>query len=806
MYNDLRFALRMILTHRLFSIAVIVTMALGIGVNTTVFTLVNAVLYKPVPVPNGDRLVVVVGQNLNRAGSELRLSYPDYRDIREQSTSFDELEAVRFTSATISEETNPPEQLGGAWITVGLFDMIDTAPILGRGFVQSDGGPGANPVFLISYDVWQSRYGGEPEVLGRMVRLNGKPSTLIGIMPPEFQFPSDQKLWMPLVETEANQDRKIRNLAVYGLIKPGATLQSAGADVATIAHRIAADYPDENKDITAGVFTFHEAFNGGQVKTIFLVMLGAVGFVLLIACANVASLLIGRAITRQHEISVRTSLGAARWQLIRQLLIECILLSTLGGLLGLGIAALGTHAFDLATRNVGKPYWILFEMDFRVFVYFAAICIISGVMFGLMPALKATRSETATALKDSGRGLSSTRSGKLTTILVVMQFALTAVLLSGAGLMVRSYLLAQSINSFIPADKFFSVRVQLPSREGERYEDTHKRLEFYETLLDRVTALPGVVDAAATSSLPGLGASDRRFEIEGRPQPVMSEAPFLSFIVQSNDYFRTIGLPLLQGEAFDGFVREDGPKEAVVTQTFAQHYWPGEPAIGKRFRIQEGDQFGDWILVRGICADLDQQPMESDFRPLVFFPHQQHPWGGLALMVKSEGDATALARPIRQLVQQLDEDLALRDVYTLKQALNRGFWFLNVFGTLFLSFAVIGLVIAAVGIYGVMSQATASRTREIGIRMALGASSGRVLHWMIRKGVLQLAVGLVLGISTAVFTNRLMSTFTFSGVSAAEPLVLLMASAVIVVTGMVACWIPSQKASRQHPATALRED
>ncbi len=806
MLNDIRYAFRMIANHRLFSIAVIATMALGIGVNTTVFTLVNSVLFKPVPVPNGERLVAISGHNLNQADSRFSVSYPDFRDFHDQNDSFDQLEAVRNRSATISEATNPPERYSGAHVTTGLFDMLKTQPMMGRGFWPEDGLPDAAKVLLISHNVWQNRYAGAREVVGREVRLDGRPATIVGVMPEGFQFPSNQNVWTPIIETSEAEDRSRRILNVFGMLKEDVELASAGADLATIAHRIASDYPDDNKDISVMALTFHEHYNGGTIRNVFLVMLGAVGFVLLIACSNVANMMLSRAISRRHEISVRTSLGAARWQLIRQLLIESVALSILGGLLGLGLALFGIHAFDQATQNVGKPYWIVFEMDYRVFAYFAVICVLSGIVFGLTPALRATRMDVVTTLKDSGRGTSSHRGGKLTSALVVFQFALTTILLSGAGLMVRSYFVAQSINEFVPTENIFTVRVNLPGGKGKPYSETSARLNFHESLFERIRTIPGVVAVAGASNLPGLGASSRRVEIDGRPEEIASEAPRASFVVRTKDYHSTIGLSLIRGEDFGDFIQEEGDQVAIATNEFAQHFWPGESAIGKRFRFFEDGEAGSWATVIGVSGDLDQDPSDRDFEPVVFLPHQQRSASGLTIAIRTTGDAAALARPVRRMVQELDQDLPLFEARTLQEAINGQFWFLKTFGTLFLSFAMIGLVIAAVGIYGVIAQSTAQRTQEIGIRMALGASARRILKRVLARGLIQMAIGLGLGLIGAFAANTLMSELTLASVSPHDPLVFIVIGTIIVLVGLLACWAPARRAALLEPSTALRHD
>ncbi|MEO7412171.1 MAG: ABC transporter permease, partial [Opitutaceae bacterium] len=585
MKNDLRFALRMIATHRWFSAAIIVTLALGIGINTTVFTLVNAALFKPVALPGGERLVTVSHQNLKRLDNFSGVSLSDFQSFKAQSHSFDGLEAFTGGQAVLSEQANPPERFRMGRITSGLFGMLKIPPILGRGFTAENDRPGAALVVLIGHSVWKNRYGGAPDVIGRPLRLNGQPATIIGVMPAGFKFPQNEDVWIPLVPTEEFEKRSNRALQVFGLRKTGVSVEQATADVAVIAQQNATAYPDTNKEFGAIVRTFHDTYNGGQIRTVFLLMLGAVGFVLLIACANVANMMLSRAISRAREISMRAALGATRWQLIRLLLVESVLLSCLGGLLGLGLSMGGVHVFDLATRDVGKPYWILFEMDYVAFLYFAALSVLSGIVFGLVPALHASRVDLNTVLKDGTPSGGSQRGGKLTATLVVLQFALTVVLLASAGVTMRSFFAAQAINPFVRAENIFTVRIQLPEGKSERYELPAVRREFWDRLLPQLAVVPGVTHAAVTSSFPGLGSNNRAIEIEGRPNENPEQLPRVQLIVQSPGYLAAIGQSILNGRGFNEADGETGREATVVTREFATKYWPDSPAVGQRFRF-----------------------------------------------------------------------------------------------------------------------------------------------------------------------------------------------------------------------------
>lgn len=810
MQNDLRFALRMLVTHRWFSLAIIATLALGIGVNTTVFTLVNAVLFKPVPVPGGARLVTISGQNLARADSRFGVSLPDFREFRANARSFVGIEATVGASGIISENGNPPERLRMARVTPGLFNLIKTPPALGRGFVPDEARPGGEQVVLIGHGVWQSRYGGEPGIVGRAVRVDGRPATIIGVMPEGFRFPYNEDGWLPLVPTADLEKRTSRPLQLFAMLKEDISIAEAGAELAVIAQRLAKEFPDTNKDVGALVRTFHEAFNGGPIKLLFLTMLGAVGFVLLIACANVAVMMLGRAVTRRREIAVRAAMGASRWRLIRQLLLESVLLSVLGGLVGLGLAGAGVHAFDLATQDVGKPYWVRFGMDYVVFGYLAVISVLTGLLFGLAPALGASRVDLNTALKDGAPASGSSSAARLVGILVVLQFALTLVLLAGAGLMVRSFFAAQSVNSFVPANQIFTARIGVPEGPERRYAQPADRLRLYEQLLERAAALPGITHAALTTHLPSMGSGLREIEIEGRPLENPQTGLRVATVVQTPGYLELIALPVIAGRDFAATDGEPGKEAAIVTREFAAKYWTKQSPVGARFRFLDGrdKKPGPWIAVVGVCGDIYQRGGDADAPPLVFTPLRQEPMGGMAIALRTSADPTALAAPVRAAMQAVERDLPLFDVRTLQGALERQLWPVRVFGTLFLTFAGIALLMASVGLYAVMAEATGRRTREIGIRMALGATSVRILRLVLSRGLIQLAAGVVLGLGGAYFATQLLAKAgrLLFRVSVHDPVVFASVTTILIAIGVVACALPARKAARVDPVNALRTD
>jgi len=798
MAHDLRFALRMILTHRWFSAAIVATLALGIGLNTMIFTLVNAVLVKPVPVPGGERLVAVSNRNVTQSENSMGMSYPDFREYRAQASSFEALEGEEHEQGVLSENGNPPQAYLLDRASSGIFESLHIRPVLGRGFLPADDKAGAEPVLVLGYGVWKERYNSSPSVIGRQVRVNGKPATIIGVMPKGFKFPTNIEMWMPLVPTPELEKRETRQLHVFGMLKPGTTIAQASVELNGIARRLAAQFADTNKDIGVSVLTFHQQYNGGNIRMIFLLMLAAVGFVLLIACANVANMMLSRALVRQREMSIRAALGASRWHIVRQLLIESVLLSIFGGVLGLALAAFGAHWFDLSTQNVGKPYWIQFTMDYAVFGYFAALCIFSGLLFGMAPALRSSRVELNEVLKDGARSAGRHRGGGLSSLLVVFQFALTLVLLTGAGFFVHSLLKNLSANRSVPADQLMTARLDLPD---DRYKDTDARQRFYDQLLPRLKALPGVTHVVLTSDLPGLGANTSQVEVEHSAVDNAAHRPSVAYLVQAPGYFEAINLPVLLGRDFNATDGTTDHKSAIVTRECAEHFWPNQNAIGKRFRFYDDkNKPGEWLTVVGVSANIAQQLDDAHPKPLLFLPFREKGWGSMALLIRSGSNPIAA---VRAVVQGLDQDLPLRDVYTFPQALEHQQWYLHLFSKLFAGFALIALLMASVGIYAVIAHATNSRTQEIGVRMALGANARNIVMLVMRRGLWQIIAGLTLGIAAALPAARLMGSLPI-GVSSSDPVVFVIVAALLSIVGLFACWLPARRAATLDPVKAIR--
>ncbi|HLY41455.1 MAG TPA: ABC transporter permease [Terracidiphilus sp.] len=795
MASDLRFALRLILTHRWFSAAVVATLALGIGLNTMVFTLVNAVLFEPVPVPGGARLVSVMGRSLAQSDRTLAFSYPDLQDIRSQATSFESFEGTTDEQGVLSEPGNPPQAYHLERGTAGMLSMLHVAPVLGRAFRSSDTQAGAERVVVIAYDVWKERYAGSASIVGHVVHLDGKPATIVGVMPKGYRFPSGVDLWMPLAPDADVAKRDNRMLRAYGLLKPGVTIRQASVELEGLARRLARQYPAD-KDFGTSVLTFNQRFNGGPIRIIFLLMLAAVGFVLLIACADVANMMLSRALGRQREMSIRTALGASRWRVVRQMLIESLALSVLGGVLGLGLAAFGVHWFSLSTNEI-RPYWIQFTMNYPVFGYFAGLCILSGLLFGMAPALDSSRPDLIEVLKEGSRSAGSRRGGWISSSLVVFQFAVTLVLLTGAGFFVRSLLTSMTVNPFVPARQLTTARIDLPN---DRYKDADARERFFEQLLPRLQAIPGVKHAAVVSDVAGMGAPRQQIELEHAPIANPAQRPLVALVAESPGYFETIHLGMLEGRGFNAIDGSAHHEAAIVTRETAAHFWPGQDPIGKRFRLFDNDKATEWITVVGVSSDMVQEMVENDPRPLIFVPYRQEGWGNVGLIVESSGNPI---QEMRAAAQQIDPDMPLTDPFRMDELINRQVWFLSLFGKIFSGFALIALVMASVGIYAVIAHATSNRTQEIGVRIALGANLRNILALVMKRGLWQIGIGLGIGLAATYPLAKVMGSLPF-GIAHAGVSVPLAVALVLATVGVFACWLPARRAASLDPMKAIR--
>jgi predicted permease len=811
MLHDLRTALRSIRKDRWLSAAAVFALSLGIGVNATVFTLVNAVLIRGLPFPDSGNLYVL-GVHRTTATGPIRpgsVSYQELLDWRSQAQSFVDMAAFTQSTGNVSDDRAAPEQATIGRVSENLFRLLGQQPLLGRDFTPTDGEKDAQRVVILGNALWKNRYASDRDILGKAIRINGEPAVIVGVMPPGIMFPTRSQMWMQLVPNAENLNRNRREYSVVGRVRPGVSRAQAQAELTGIAARLAAEYPDTNKETTAVMQTFNERFNGGEIRVVFLALQGAVGFVLLIACANVANLQLSRSIHRAREVAVRVALGATRWRVVRQLLVESVLLGCFGGVIGLVIARAGVRMFDAAVADVGKPYWIEFTMDYVVLGFLAAICVVAGILFGIVPALQVSRTNVNDLLKEGGRGNAGGRRARwMSSTMVVVEIALTLVLLVGAGLMVRSFMKLYTANLGIPTEHMMTMRMILP---GTKYPTPEARMAFYDRLSPRLDALAGVEAVAMTTSMPGFGAGRRRMEADGRPAAARWEDhPEVAATVVSSGFFSTTGIPILRGRALTEKDGAPGAEVLVVDDRFAATHYPGEDPIGRRIRFPNppsstGRPEPVWRTIVGVSRTVDDLPEPGEARASggVYIPFRQEPPTASGLIVRSRLDPAAVVNVVRREVQQLDPDQPVFTVQTIDQMMAQATWPYRVFGSLFAVFALIALVLSAVGLYAVMAYSVTQRTPEIGVRMALGADRRRVSWLVMRRGLVQLAIGLSLGLAGAYALSQVLTELLV--VTPRDPATFASITILLTAVAIAACLIPAHRASRIDPLVALRE-
>ena len=793
--QDLRFGVRMLAKDPGFTAVVVVTLALGIGANTTVFTLANAVLFKGLPFDQPDRIMHLSSKNPSQNRDRMPVSYPDFADFRTQTKKFQGLVVFTGQGSVLNDPGGLPERYSGTRVSTNCFSLIGQKPLIGRDFLPEEDRREAAPVAILGFSLWKSRYGGDPSILGRAIRINDVSTVVVGVMPNDMKFPGEADLWMPLVPSGSWENRDSRGLNLFGRLAPVATLAEARTEMELLAKTLEKEYPKSNAGVGAIVMPFSDFANGGPIRAVFLALLGAVGFVLLIACANVANLLLARSLSRAKEISIRTALGASRLRVVRQLLIESVLMGLIGGALGLPLAVWGVRAFDLAVANSGKPSWVHFNMDFTVFGYLAGICVLTGVLFGLAPALHISKLDVNHMLKEGGRGATGgSRTKYLSGVMVVVEVALALVLMAGAGLMIRSFLKMYGLDPGVNTKNLLTMRVSLPDL---KYKTAESRSSFEERLLPRLASI------ALTSNIPLSGAASWQFEVEGAPPMERDKRPRLSGLIVTPQYFQTVGVRVVRGRSFDDSDGAPGKPNAIVNQSFAAKYFPGSDPLGKRLRLlRDGEQ--PWLTVVGVSPDIMQNdPSRTEPDTVLYIPFRQDPLRGAAIIARTRVPPNTLITAFRKEVRGVDEDLPVFEARTVEEILVQRRWPFRVFGTLFAVFALIGLALSAVGIYAVVAYSVSRRTQEIGVRMALGATAGSVLRLVLTLGIRQLAIGLAIGLGASFGLTRVLKAVLVQ-VSPTDPVTFAAISALLLAVGGLACWLPARKAAKIDPMIALR--
>jgi predicted permease len=818
LWQDLRYAARLLVKDRWFTVVAATALAMGIGVNATVFTLVNAVLIRGLPFDHAERIVSFGGTDAR--GRQTGVSRLDFLDWSENNHAFSGMTLIVSSPINLSDPAEggrPPEQVQGTYNSANMFQLIGQRPFLGRDFRPEDDRVGAAPTVILSFSIWKSRYNSDPAILTQTIRLNSLAASVIGVMPPDMKFPFNNDVWMPVsqVAPELLRSRRNgRNFQAMGRLADGVTLAQAAAEIETRSARLAIEYPDTNKEYKPNLVTFNERSTGPQLKLIFLSLMGAVAFVLLIACANVANLLLGRATRRSREIAVRVSLGATRWRIVRQLLVESVVLALIGGVLGLGFAMLGIKWFDAqVTTDIGKPYWMTFTLDPIVFVFLGAICLATGVLFGLAPALHVSKTDLNEVMKEGGGGRGSIggpRARRWTSALIVVEIALTVVLLAGAGFMMRSFLALYRMDLGIDSSRLLTMRLSLPLG---KYPKPELRTLLFQRLEERLRGVTAIQASAVTSNLPMFGGFLRQLVVEGRPDRPGERPPEVSVVSVSNGYFDTLGMKMIRGRTFNEVDGTPGHESVLVNQRFATMHFPGEDPVGQRIRLIDAQPARVYdptpplaATIVGVVPTVRQRNFqEPEPDPVAYVPYQTDPQRFVFLVVRGQGDPASLTALVREQMRAIEPDLPLFGILTLDQLLAQQRFSFRVFGSMFGAFAVIALVLSAVGLYAVTAYAVSQRTSEIGVRMALGAQSSQVLWLMMRQALWQLAIGLPIGIAGAFGVGRLLKS-VLAQTNGNDPLTVVGIAAVMMAVSIAACFWPARRATLLDPVAALRND
>ncbi len=792
-----------------FALTAVGMLALGIGANATVFTIANGFLLRDLPFADSERILYITGVNKEDEGGRGE-SYPDYEYFRSQAKSFQALGAFSRFDADVSDAVSLPMQYKAARLTVNAFSAIGQRPVLGRDFLPEDARPGAQPVVILSYELWRNRYNEARSVAGSTIRINEVATVVIGVMAPGMRFPGDSRLWIPVAPAGEWTRREYRALTMFGRLAPGATPGSARAEMAGLAGRLEREFPASNRGVGVVVERFNDYFIGGDTRLAVLALLGAVGFVLLIACANVVNLLLSRAAPRAREVSIRVALGASPWRVIRQLLVESVMLAGAGGVVGLALGTWGVSAFQKTILADERAAALSFPVDLRVIGYLAAITLGAGILAGLAPALRLARLDVDAALREGGLGSSGGRRGqRLTAALVTFEMALAFLLLAGAGLMIRSFLKMARTPVGARTDHVMSMDVLL---RASRYPGQAQEAEFYRQLLERVRRLPGVEEVGMASNLPGDGWTDFRYEIEGAAPVEARQRPQTGGLIVSAGYFPLLGVRPVRGRALVDSDGANGFAVAMVNESFAKRAWPGQDPIGKRLRVEARDTASPaaaaapWLTVVGVAPDIVQSDESQGLRdPLVYLPYREMPQREMVVAARTAAPPEYLAHDFRRAVQSIDGDMPVTDLRSLDQLLWERTWKWRVYGGMFSIFAAMALMLASVGLYSVAAQTTNGRIREIGIRMALGARRGDIVWMIIGGGLRRMGVGLAVGLGAALEGTRVLGALLV-GVRPNDPATLEVAAMVLGLAGALGAAIPALRASRVDAAAVLRHE
>jgi putative ABC transport system permease protein len=805
--KDIRYGIRSLLKHPGFTAIAVITLALGIGANTATFSVINAVLLRPLPYHEPDRLVTIWEESPQRGMFEMPVSLANLRDWADQNHTFEQISAYTFSNLNLTG-AGEAKQLLAVKSSANLFSLVGVAPLHGRVFRPEEDKAGAARVVILGHALWQNRFESDPRIVGRSLTLNNQSYTVVGVMPSSFQFPvgfgylgkvlkEPIDLYVPIAAGSKEIRRGSYSFFAIGRLKPGVPIDRARAEMTTIEGRLEQQYPDSNTGIGIRLLPTHEQ-TVKEIRPALLVLLGAVAFLLLIACVNIANLLLARAASRQKEIAIRTALGASRRRVVRLLLTESLLVSLAGGCLGLLLALWGTYALmALAPENIPRLNEV--GVDARVFGFTLAVSLVTGIIFGLVPAVQASKPDLNEALKEGSRGSMGSAGGMRTrSVLVAVEVALSLVLLVGAGLMIKSFLRLQQMNLGFNPDNVLAVSLTL---SNAKYPEDRQQAAFFQEALERLQTLPGIQSAGATTGLPlTLDISGSDFRIEGRSDPEAGKEMIINTRSVSPCYFRALGIALIKGRDFSDRDKSEAPKAAIINDDLARVYFPNEDPIGKRITF---DDRASWISIVGVIGDVKQLGLDSNAKPEVYFPYLQVASPSMSLVVRTASNPLSLAAAVKSQLQMIDRDVPIDEAKTMQQLLTESISGRRFNMLLLTVFAVVALVLAMVGIYGVMSYTVTQRTHEIGIRVAIGAQPRDVFRMVIRQGMILAITGVAFGLVGAFGLTRLMTTMLF-GVEPTDPPTFVSIAVLLTGVALLACYVPGRRATKVDPLVALR--
>ncbi len=800
LFRDLRLAFRKLVLSPALTAVTVLALALGLGLTTMMFSIVYGAFWRGLPFEESERLMHLEESNLPADVPSMEVGIHDFEVWRAEQGSFEDLAAFYTGTVNVSGEDRA-ERYDGAFITPEAFGMLRVRPELGRTFLESERGPSSEPVIVLGHHVWQERYDGDPEIVGRSLRVNGREATVVGVMPDGFRFPVTQDVWVPMPLDAVSTPRgEGQTLEVMGRLKPGVTVDHAAADMVGVARRIALEHPATNEGVSAVVKPYIEEYMGGEEENAVNTMLGAALFVLLIASANVASLLLARALQRTREIGVRTALGARRREIVWQFLLEAFAVAFMGAIVGLGIAWAGVEWFNRAIADTGAPFWIDIRIDGASLLFALLAVIVATLAAGGLPAWQAARADVAEILKDQSRGSSGFRIGRLSRGLVVFEVALSCALLVGAGVMVRSVVRLNSIEYPYAATDVLTARIGL--MEGD-YPDAASLHQFYEELEGRLNAIPAVASATLSGQLPGFWGGWSAFSPEGASYAEDRDYPMAHRIPVGPRFFDTYEVTPVAGRVIEAGDQASALAVAVVNESFGRRYLEGDP-VGRRIRLGASETEEPWRVVVGVVPDLHAGGIRGDSPEAIYIPAAQAENRFMSIGARVRGgDATAIAAAMREAVQSVDADIPLYWVDTLAGRIGSSNWHIGLFGSIFGALGLVALFLAAIGLYAVMAFAVGQRTREIGVRMALGARASNILRMVLRQGLVQIGLGLALGLLMALGLVQLLSDLLFD-VDPRDPMAFAATILVLAATGALASLIPARRATRVSALEALR--